>query len=125
MTFKGVLVVDLILLVLIIVVVSLAAKRRLHAAYAVIWICVFIGAGTLVTVTPILNKLSFFLGARFPASALTLVALLFLTLVLVYVSSQLTILGDRVTKLVQYIGISELDMRENSIQSHDTEETVE
>tara|TARA_B100001964_G_C14212160_1_gene590996 strand:+ start:1105 stop:1548 length:444 start_codon:yes stop_codon:yes gene_type:complete len=111
-TFQGVLVIDFILLLLIVAVVYLVARRQLYVGYAVIWIGVFLVAGLLVSVSPLLNALTFLLGAEFPVSALTLVALLFITLVLLYFSAQLSILGDQVTKLVQHIGISDLERRQ-------------
>ena len=58
-----------------------------------------------LSVPLILDAVTWPVGAFFPASALALLALGFIVLVLVYILTQLTIISDRLARLVQELAI--------------------
>jgi hypothetical protein len=105
MTFQGIVVLDLIGLVLLFWVLNLIRRDRLYVGYGVVLVGTILGVIVLVSVPPILNFVTRLVGAVFPVSALTLLALGFVVLMLVYVLTQLTILSNRLAVLIQELAI--------------------
>ena len=108
MSIHATIVVDLIIAILIFDVLRLVIGKKLYVGYAVIWLGVLIAFGVLVSVPPILNMFTRLMGTELTLSALILMALMLVFWALIYLSSRLSILADRVTKIAQYIGTSEL-----------------
>lgn len=93
-------------------VVRLVIRGRLWAGYGVIWLVVLAGAALLVAAPPATALLTRLAGAQYPASALTMVALVFVVIVLIYYSSQLSIIAQRVNRVAQELGTLQMDLRE-------------
>jgi len=121
MTPQGIVVIDLIGILLIVLVIRLLQKRLMYVGYAVIWILLILSGMIVISIEPLLTFVTRLLGALIPVSALTLAALLFIVLALIYFSVQLSILSSRVTELSQFIGINELEksQRDNTGQSEE------
>lgn len=109
MTLQGVVVADLLIAALGVCVVYLLVRGKLYVGYAVIWLVVLFIAAVLVTVEPVQWLFTRIVGAVFPASALAMGAFVFIVLLLIYFTVQLTILGDRVTQLAQEIALDRLE----------------
>jgi hypothetical protein len=108
MTPQGTVVALLGIAALILLVVRLTIKGRLYAGYSVIWLAC-LSAGALLLVVPrLLQVVTVAVGAVFPVSAVTLLSLIFIFLVLIYLSCQLTILSDRVTALAQSVALRDV-----------------
>lgn len=105
MTFQGVLVISLIVLGLLVWVLNLVRSGRLYVGYGVIFVVGFLVILVTVAVPRLLYGLTALVGAIFPASALTLIALACFTLMFIYVLSQLTILSNRLAILTQELAI--------------------
>ena len=125
MSIHATIVVDLIIAILIFDVLRLVIGKKLYVGYAVIWLGVLIAFGVLVSVPPILNMFTRLMGTELTLSALILMALMLVFWALIYLSSRLSILADRVTKIAQYIGTSELEKREDSIQGSGADNTAD
>ena len=125
MSIHATIVVDLIIAILIFDVLRLVIGKKLYVGYAVIWLGVLIAFGVLVSVPPILNMFTRLMGTELTLSALILMALMLVFWALIYLSSRLSILADRVTKIAQYIGTSELEKREKSIQGTGADNTAD
>ena len=105
MTLQGILVVNLIGLFLLLWVLNLVRHGRLYVGYGVIFVVAILGAVVLLSVPWLLIAVTHLIGAIFPASALTLLALCFIVLMLLYILTQVTIVSNRLSKLVQELAI--------------------
>lgn len=107
MTLQGVLVVDAIAIILTMWVLNLVRTGRLYIGYAVM----FIGVSTMIivaiSVPPVLAMVTAAVGAVFPVSALTMIALALMAYLFVYVFAQLTMLSNRLASVVQELAIRE------------------
>jgi hypothetical protein len=104
-TLQGILVVNLIGLFLLLWVLNLVRHGRLYVGYGVIFVVAILGAVVLLSVPWLLIAVTHLIGAIFPASALTLLALCFIVLMLLYILTQVTIVSNRLSKLVQELAI--------------------
>jgi hypothetical protein len=104
-TLQGILVVNFIGLVLLLWVLNLVRHGRLYVGYGVIFVVAILGAVVLLSVPWLLTAVTHLIGAIFPASALTLLALCFIVLMLLYILTQITIVSNRLSKLVQELAI--------------------
>ena len=105
MALQGILVVNFIGLVLLLWVLNLVRHGRLYVGYGVIFVVAILGAVVLLSVPWLLTAVTHLIGAIFPASALTLLALCFIVLMLLYILTQITIVSNRLSKLVQELAI--------------------
>lgn len=103
--FRAVLVLDLMGLFFLIWVLNLVRHSRLYVGYGVIFIAAILGTMVTLSVPQLLLGVTHLVGAIFPASALTLLALGFIVLMLLYVLSQLTLVSNRLSVLIQELAI--------------------
>lgn len=112
MTVQGIIVLAVIGLVLMFWVMNLVRRGRLYVGYGVIFVATIVAVLILLAVPRLLTLLTHLVGAIFPTSALTLLALCFIVLMLVYVLTQVTLVSNRLANLVQELAIH--DARNNS-----------
>lgn len=105
MTLQGILVLNLIALVLLLWVLNLVRHGRLYVGYGVIFVAAIMGTMLLLSVPWLQAAVTRVIGAVFPASAFTLLALCFIVLMLLYILTQITIVSNRLSKLVQKLAI--------------------
>lgn len=105
MTLQGILVLNLFALALLLWVLNLVRHGRLYVGYGVIFACAIIGTMVLLSVPWLQTTVTRLIGAVFPASALTLLALCFIVLMLLYTLTQITIVSNRLSKVVQQLAI--------------------
>jgi hypothetical protein len=105
MTFQGILVLNLIALALLVWVLNLVRHGRLYVGYGVIFMVAITGTMLLLSVPWLQAGVTRAIGAVFPASALTLLALCFIVLMLLYILTQITIVSNRLSKVVQQLAI--------------------
>ncbi len=105
MTFQGIVVLNVIALALLLWVLNLVRHGRLYVGYGVIFVAAIIGTMLLLSVPWLQSGVTRVIGAVFPASALTLLALCFIVLMLLYILTQITIVSNRLSKLVQQLAI--------------------
>jgi hypothetical protein len=108
MSLQGRIFIDLLGLGLIVLIVNLIRTKKLHIGYAVIWFLAVVTPMIIVTVPSLLDLLPRIVGATFPASALSLLAFIFIFLVLIVFSVQLSTISARQVELMQAISLHEL-----------------
>ncbi len=120
MTLQGMIVVNLFGLVLLFWVFNLVRRGRLYVGYGVIFVIAILASVVLLSVPWLLTLVTHLIGAIFPVSALTLLALCFLVLMLLYTLSQLTIVSNRLAKLVQELAIerTQIEPRQSAPATH-------
>ena len=122
MTTQGILVLNAIGLILLVWMLNLIRRDRLYVGYGVALVALTVAAIAVSSIPTLLNGVRRAVGAVFPASALTLLALVFIMLTLVYLLTQLTILSNRMAALVQELAIQKA--RENLERSRRIEKAL-
>jgi uncharacterized protein DUF2304 len=107
MTLQGIVVLNLIALALLLWVANLVRRGVLYAGYGVIFILVTLSVMIVLSVPQLLSLLVRLVGAVFPASALTLLALCFIAFMLIYILTQVTVLSNRLATLAQGLAIQQ------------------
>lgn len=102
---RAVVVLDLMGLFFLVWILNLIRHGRLYVGYGVIFIAAILGTMVTLSIPQLLLGVTHFVGAIFPASALTLLALSFIVLMLLYVLSQLTLVSNRLAVLIQELAI--------------------
>jgi hypothetical protein len=108
MSIQGIVLIDIVGLGLIILILNLVRTKKLHVGFAVIWFLVVTGLMIVISVPPLLSLLPRLVGATFPASALSLVGFVFIFLVLIFFSVQLSLISVRQIELAQAFALREL-----------------
>ena len=117
MSLQGIVFIDFLGLALIVLILNLIRTKKLHVGYAVIWFLAVVTLMVIVSVPPLLEILPRVVGAVFPASALSLLAFVFIFLVLIFFSVQLSIISARQVELAQAIALSELLAKDRQSES--------
>jgi hypothetical protein len=86
-------------------VLNLVRRGRLYVGYGVIFVVAILGTMVTLSVPHLLMGITHLVGAIFPASALTLLALAFIVIMLLYILSQLTLVSNRLAILIQELAI--------------------
>jgi hypothetical protein len=105
MTTQGILVLDLMGIILLIWVLDLVRRGQLYVGYGVLFVVATLMTIVTLSFPGLLALVTRLVGAVFPASAFTLLALGFIILLLVYILTQLTIISNRLAQLVQELAI--------------------
>lgn len=105
MTLQGVLILDMAGILLLVWVLNLVRGGRLYVGYGVVFILATVLTMVALSIQALLRLLTRLVGAVYPTSALTLLAFGFIVLMLVYVLTQLTIVSNRVTLVVQELAL--------------------
>lgn len=113
MSLQGVILIDLLGLLFLAAIVAVVRTRRLHVGYAVLWMGATVAMMLLVSIPGLRGAVTELVGAVYPASALTLLAFVFVFAVLVFFSVQLSRLSERHAELVQTLALRELRRRED------------
>ena len=105
MTIQGIVVLILIGLVLVLWILDLVRRDRLYVGYGVVLILSIFGVIMVLVLPPLLTFVTRLVGAIFPASALTLLALCFIVFMLIYVLTQVTVVSNRLAAVVQELAV--------------------
>jgi len=115
MSLQGIVFVDIMGLGLIFLILNLVRTKKLYIGHAVIWFLAVSGLMIMVSAPPLLTLLPRMVGATYPASALSLLAFVFIFLVLIFFSVQISILSARQVELIQALAIKELVNQEGGV----------
>lgn len=107
MTIQGIFVLILIGLALLVWILDLIRRDRLYVGYGIVFIIAILSVILILAIPSLLMTVTHLVGAIFPASALTLLALCFIVFLLVYILSQVTIVSNRLAALVQALAIQQ------------------
>jgi hypothetical protein len=112
MSLQGIVLIDLVGLALIILLLNLVRTHRLHVSYAALWLMAVTAVMTIISIPPVLGTVTAAVGAIYPASAISLLAFVFIFIVLIAFSVQLSSLSARLVDLAQAVALKELATRE-------------
>ncbi len=107
MTIQGIIVLILIGFVLLLWILNLVRRDQLYVGYGVIFVIIILAAVLILAVPTLLTFITNLVGAIFPTSALTLLALCFVVFMLVYILTQVTLISNRLAVVVQQLAIQE------------------
>ena len=116
MSIQGIVLIDMVGLGLLILILNLIRTKKLHVGFAVIWFLAVTGLMIIISVPSLLSLLPKVVGATFPASALSLVAFVFIFLVLIFFSVQLSVISARQVELAQAFALKELQAQEGQAE---------
>jgi hypothetical protein len=119
---QGIVFIDMVGFGLLVFILHLVRTNTLHVGYAVLWFLPLIMLMITVSFPPLLFFVTNAVGAIFPASALSMLAFMFIFLVLVFISIQLSTLSNRQIELIQYLALEKmLDQEDSMIIKKSTE----
>jgi len=109
---QGQVVLAIIALLFALLLISMLRRRRLHAEYALVWLALVAGALVVVSSRSLLWRIAALVGAKYPASALTLISLAAIFLFLILYSTRISVLTDKVRDLAQELAIVRAELEE-------------
>ena len=112
MSTYGIFLIDLVGIGLILLILNLVRTKKLNVGYAVVWCLAIMSLIVVISIPPVLNFLPKAVGATFPASAISLLAFVFIFLVLIFFSVQLSLISNRQSALIQKLALEELLSKE-------------
>ena len=104
---------------------DLLRKRRLNVEYGLLWL--LLAAGVLVVVgwKWLLFRLTFWMGARQPASILAMLSLAFIFFFMAFLTVQISTMSGRIKHLTQVVALLENELREMKERKKSTTEGTE
>jgi hypothetical protein len=125
MSTQGIVLIDIVGLGLVLVIVNLVRTHKLHVGYGVIWLLAVLGLMVMVTFTPLMMFVTKAVGATYPASAMSLLAFVFIIAMLIFFSVQLSQLRARQVDLAQSLALRELLEHETQQSSQTAAQDIE
>lgn len=113
MSVQGIIIIDIMSLMLIAIIINFVRINKLNVGFAVIWLLAILSLIIIISVPSILAKLPKILGAIYPASALTLLAFVFIFLILIFFSVKLSQISERQVKIAQMLALHQMNDRQN------------
>jgi hypothetical protein len=113
MSTQGIVLIDIVGLGLIILIVNLVRTHKLHVGFGVTWLLAVLGLMLTISFLPLLTFITQAVGATYPASALSLLAFIFILVMLILFSVQLSLLSARQVEMAQSQALRELLDRES------------
>jgi hypothetical protein len=107
MSTQGIILIDLVGLAIILLTANLVRIQKLYVGYGVLWTAAVVGLMTIVSVPGLLALVTKGVGAIFPASAVSLLAFVFIFVILIFFSVQLSLISSRQIELIQAIALKE------------------
>ena len=114
MSTQGIVLIDIIGLGLIFLTLNLVRTHKLYVGYAVMWALAVAGAMVLISIPPLMSFITVSVGATFPASAVTLLAFVFIFIVLIFLTVELSTISSRQVELAQSFALNELMRKEQN-----------
>jgi hypothetical protein len=122
MTTQGIILLDLIGVVLVILIINLVRTHRMYVAYGVVWLVAIATMMVIVSFPPLLTLATVAVGARFPASALTMLAFVLAFSMLILFSVQLSTIAARQIEMAQAFALAELRAGEEQSGGNERDE---
>jgi len=113
-SLQGKIIIILLGIIFIVFLFYLLKNRKISDTLGLMWLTVSIGMVLVIVNNSILMFTTHLLGAKYPASALTMIGLLFIISLLLYFTFKISRLTQELRSLVQQIAIKNMHM-ENRI----------
>jgi hypothetical protein len=104
---------------------DLLRRRRLNVEYGLLWLILAAGVLGVVGWKWLLFRVTFWMGARQPASILAMLSLAFIFFFLAFLTVQLSTMTSRIKHLTQVVALLEHEVREMKEKQGGTEEKAE
>lgn len=117
MSIQGIALIDVVGIGFIILILNLVRTKKLHVGYAVIWFLAVTGLMVIISLPPLLSLAPRLVGAIYPASALSLLAFIFIFIMLIFFSMQLSVISARQVELAQALALQTLLDQEEKDES--------
>jgi hypothetical protein len=91
---------------------DLLLRRRLNAEYGLLWLLLAVGVLVLVGWKWLLFRVTFWMGARQPASVLAMLSLAFIFFFLAFLTVQLSAMSGRIRNLTQTVALLQEEIRQ-------------
>ena len=99
---------------------DLLRRRRLNVEYGLLWLLLTVGVLIVVGWKWLLFRMTFWMGARQPASILTLLSLAFIFFFMAFLTVQISTMASRIKHLTQVIALLEHEVREMKKDKNET-----
>jgi hypothetical protein len=107
MTVLGSLVIGLGSFLVVLWILHLVRKGNLYVGYAIVLLALTVATAVVTTVSPVRALAGRVLSSLFPAEPIAVLGLGGMTLLLIYVLHQLSVLADRVARLTQELALKD------------------
>jgi hypothetical protein len=107
MTIQGIIVLIFLGFALLLWILNLVRRDKLYVGYGVIFVIIIVNAMLILAIPALLTFITGLVGAVFPASALTLLAICFIVFMLVYILMQVTLISNRLAAVIQQMAIQQ------------------
>lgn len=101
-----------VLVVSAIVLIWLLLKDKIHIEYALLWFFALLAGVIIASSNRFLMFLTRLIGAKIPSSALAYLGFAFIFFVLIYFSTRISVLFNKLKSLTQYVALLEKDLRD-------------
>ena len=109
-SLQGKIIIILLGIIFIVFLFYLLKNRKISDTLGLMWLTVSIGMVLVIVNNSILMFTTHLLGAKYPASALTMIGLLFIISLLLYFTFKISRLTQELRSLVQQIAIKNMNM---------------
>ena len=120
MSIHGQIITTALCLLVVAYVVALTVRGQLSERWCLLWIAAALIAALLVNAPGLLAWVTVLVGARYPASALTMVALFLLLLLAIHAGSEATVYSARIVSLTQQLALVRQALDEHLAAHGDT-----
>lgn len=117
MTLFGVALLDVLGLLLVLWLLNLVRLGRLYVGYALALVLSIVGTLCVASVPPLRALVSTLLSALFPGAELVVVACGVFLLILVYVLTQITLIVNRLSLLIQELALRDVPRTVDEVES--------
>lgn len=102
----------LVLLLSAVLLVYLLLKEKIHVEYALLWFFALCMGLIIASSNRFLMFLTRLIGAKIPASALAYLGFAFIFFVLIFFSTRISVLSNKVKNLTQYVSLLEKELKD-------------
>jgi len=104
--------------------IFLLMKDKIHVEYALLWFFALLLGGVIASSNRFLMFLTRLIGAKVPASALSYLGFAFILFVLIFFSTRISVLSNKVRDLTQYVALLEKELKDRpAAEESDLEES--
>lgn len=100
-------------------IIYLLLKEKINVEYSLIWLFALVFAAVIVVSKKFLLFLTHLIGAKLPASTLAYLGFAFTFFVLIYFSTKISILSNKLKKLIQHTAFLEKKQKEIEKKAED------
>jgi len=113
-----------VLVISAVVLIWLLLKDKIHIEYALLWFFALLMGVVIASSNRFLMFMTRLIGAKIPASALAYLGFAFIFFVLIYFSTRISVLSNKLKSLTQYVALLEKELRDRPPASRSEENPI-